>query len=365
MYVVVVALVALLLAVPQPPAEMRYVTQPAQVLAAVAAAVALPAGWAALVARRALKALEAEPAHPGSAQVTYGRGMLITQALLLILHGGIFVLTDWLLMCGRVPVLGTWFLAPTLLSLTPLLLSVALVWTAIYPADRALRQIGLELMLMRGRPVRPAWSLGRFLVYSFRHQVLFVLAPLMLILLARDIVARYTVPIQSFAMQMSRGMKHAAGARGLTPAAQYLPDLLLGCCTLLVALISPAILRHVWDTRPLASGPLRDRLSLLCKRLRMGCREILVWRSGGMLVNAAVMGVAAPLRYVLITDAMLEQMDDTHVEAVFGHEAGHVKRHHITFFLLFMFITGCLGTIANVLGDKLGEAVETLSFSSL
>jgi STE24 endopeptidase len=60
------------------------------------------------------------------------------------------------------------------------------------------------------------------------------------------------------------------------------------------------------------------------------------------------MGLVAPLRYVLITDGMLEQMDDRKIEAVFGHEAGHVKRHHILFFLLFAMISGCLMTVVSV-----------------
>ena len=67
-----------------------------------------------------------------------------------------------------------------------------------------------------------------------------------------------------------------------------------------------------------------------------------------LIVNAAVMGVVAPLRYVLITDGMLEQLEDTKIEAVFGHEAGHVKRHHILYFLLFVLISGCVVTIFSV-----------------
>ena len=67
-----------------------------------------------------------------------------------------------------------------------------------------------------------------------------------------------------------------------------------------------------------------------------------------MIVNAAVMGIVAPLRYVLITDAMIEQMDDTKIEAVFGHEAGHVKHHHIPCFLLFALTSGCIVTLFSV-----------------
>jgi len=92
----------------------------------------------------------------------------------------------------------------------------------------------------------------------------------------------------------------------------------------------------------------------------MRCREILVWQSGGMIVNAAVMGVVAPFRYFLITDAMLEQMEDQRIEAVFGHEAGHVKRHHILYFLLFAFVSGSLVTILGHRSQRLDPLVHEL-----
>src|SRR4029079_2938405 len=54
-----------------------------------------------------------------------------------------------------------------------------------------------------------------------------------------------------------------------------------------------------------------------------------------MVVSAAVMGLFAPVRYILLSDGLLEIMDDQKIEAVFGHEAGHVKHRHIEFYLLF------------------------------
>jgi STE24 endopeptidase len=163
-------------------------------------------------------------------------------------------------------------------------------------------------------------------MFNLRHQVLFILAPMLLILAARDVITRH-----------EEWLRRVSGQ-------EVLPDVLLGVAAVGVAIIAPTILRRVWVTQALPAGPLRDRLLYLCGKLRMRCREILVWHSGGMIVNAAVMGVIAPFRYFLITDAMLEQMEDRRIEAVFGHEAGHVKRHHILFFLLFAFITGCLVT---------------------
>ena len=68
-------------------------------------------------------------------------------------------------------------------------------------------------------------------------------------------------------------------------------------------------------------------------------RRILIWESDGMVVNAAVMGLFRPVRYILLSDGLLEMMDDAKIEAVFGHEAGHVKCRHIEFYLLFAVLS--------------------------
>jgi len=324
-YLVVIGILSLILAFSGPP--YRWVTDPEWVVAAVCAATLLPAGVAALVARRALGLLDRHPGEPSVGQHALGRGMLIVQAVLGVAHGAVLCLSDWLGLCQRLPAVGHWPVAPGTLAAVPLVVSIMLVWVATYRADRAVRQIALETYLFRGRPVRPVWPLGRYLLFNLRHQVLFILVPMLLILAARDVITIYEEPLRELSGQA------------------VLPDVLLGISAAGVAVIAPAILRRVWVTQPLPHGPLRDRLLHLCRQLRMRCREILVWHSGGMIVNAAVMGVWAPFRYFLITDAMLEQMEDRRIEAVFGHEAGHVKRHHILFFLLFAFVSGCLVTV--------------------
>ncbi len=325
MYLVVIGILGLVLTLSRP--IYRLVDNPSLVLAATTAATLLPVLAAWLATRKVLRTLDDRPEQPGLGQAAFARGLVILQALLAICHGSILVCTDWLPLCEHTPVVGTWPLVPAVLAVMPFLVSVLLAWLALYPADRAVRQIALEVYLFRGKPVRPVWPRVNYLLYNLRHQVLFVLIPMLLILGAHDVVMRYQRPI--------------ARATGLA----YAPDLLVGLAAFVVALITPEILRYVWVTQRLPDGPLRDRLMQLAAKLRLRCREILVWRTGGMIVNAAVMGVVAPLRYVLITDGMLEQMDDTKIEAVFGHEAGHVKRHHILFFLLFAFISGCAVTI--------------------
>ena len=61
------------------------------------------------------------------------------------------------------------------------------------------------------------------------------------------------------------------------------------------------------------------------------------------MINAAVMGIVAPLRYIMLTDTLLEVLNRSQVLAVMAHEIGHVRRRHIPWFLV------CFVAIATVL----------------
>lgn len=330
MFVNVVLMLSILLTLRGPPRPLVLVVEPGWVAVVVALAVALPALMAMRVGRSALRALDAHPNDPREGQRVLQQGLATLNAMIGTFHASVLLLTDWRPMCEGLPVVGEWVVVPGLVALAPFLATVGLVWVGVHPADRAVRRIALELHLLRGKPIRPVWGLWRYLAYQYRHQVLVLLAPMLLILAATDLALMHQRELQ----RLFRF--------------EYAPDVLVGAAALLVALIAPELLRHIWHTQRLPAGPLRDRLEALCGLLRFRCREILVWRSGGMIVNAAVMGVVPPLRYVLITDAMLEQMDDAKIEAVFGHEAGHVKHRHIETYLLFALISGCLLTIFQI-----------------
>jgi STE24 endopeptidase len=328
MFVVVILVLSIVLAFPAP--LYRWVTDTPAVVAWAVAATLVPVAVAALAARQALRRLERFPEDPNRGQSVLTHGMRAVHGTLAIGQSGLLLCTNWLLLVARTPVVGDWPVIPALLAISPFLVSALLVWVVSYPADRAVRQIALEAFLFRGRPVQPVWSLRQYVINNVRHQILFILIPMLLIVAARDVIVIYEEPLRRFSGH------------------PYTADLLLGAAAALVALIAPEILRYVWSTRRLPEGPLRDRLTQVCRKLRIRYREILVWRAGSGVVNAAVMGVVAPLRYILITDGMLEQLDDAKIEAVFGHEAGHVKRHHIFFFLLFAVITGCLVTLFSI-----------------
>ena len=120
-------------------------------------------------------------------------------------------------------------------------------------------------------------------------------------------------------------------------AQRWMPEWLEGDYALLVFVpplvvllgLFPVLLRHVWRTRPLEAGPLRTRLEAAAARHGFRIRDILVWQTNSMVVNAAVAGFLPRLRYVFLTDGLLEWLDDEEIEAVFGHELGHVRHRHV------------------------------------
>jgi len=52
------------------------------------------------------------------------------------------------------------------------------------------------------------------------------------------------------------------------------------------------------------------------------------------MANALVTGVVGRLRYVFLSDALLQYLTESEVEAVFAHEMAHVRHRHIPFYLV-------------------------------
>ncbi|NLF32112.1 MAG: M48 family metalloprotease [Planctomycetes bacterium] len=222
------------------------------------------------------------------------------------------------------------------------LAALVIHWAISYRFDRMVRwQVEQDLMLA-GMPVRSGWSLGEYLGFNLRHHFLFVAVPVGLIMLAHDVVDR------------------AAAALPSGPSAVAAVLVVKAASVAMVFFFSPALLIRVWRTRPLPDGPLRRRLERLCRRIGLRYRQIRIWDTGGVLVNAGVMGLHRAVRYILISDALLEQMDDRQVVAVFGHEAGHVKQHHMSYFLLFivavMMVNLAVVSAGGIAAEALGAA---------
>jgi Zn-dependent protease with chaperone function len=104
-----------------------------------------------------------------------------------------------------------------------------------------------------------------------------------------------------------------------------------------VALIGPLIIQKFWRCRPLEAGFYRGRIESLCRRADLGYANILYWPIfGGRMITAGVMGLISRFRYILVTDALLRILTPEEVDAVIAHEIGHIKKHHLLFYLFFL-----------------------------
>jgi STE24 endopeptidase len=232
------------------------------------------------------------------------------------------------------------------LGLTPAFIAWMGLWWSQYPLDRALREQNLLYQLEADLPVFAPPVFRGYFLNKLRVQLLFTIVPLLLILALRDLA---TVGVA--------GISHTtAGQRwGVQlPISDSVDSVLSFGSVLIVLLFSPELLRHVLHTQRLPESPLRQSLSELCTEAGIRCREILLWRTQNNLGNAAVMGLLPRIRYVMLSDLLLESMTDLQIQAVFAHELGHVKHRHLAWFVLF-FLTVGTGSfaIAALLGNRL------------
>ena len=96
----------------------------------------------------------------------------------------------------------------------------------------------------------------------------------------------------------------------------------------------PTLLRNTWETVPLGDGVQRDLLQA-ARQAGFRSRALLVWKTGNMMANAAIVGVSARSRVVLFSDSLLAQLDLRELAAVFAHEMGHAFRHHVPIFVVW------------------------------
>lgn len=241
-------------------------------------------------------------------------------AVRFVLGAGLLIsvyLTDWVRRVRSWKGVESVFGLDEMIVLAPFFAAILVSWVALYPADRAVRRVAFEHRLWLSAPARPVWRLGTYLSFMLRQHVLVIAVPMVPIVVANDAMLRYGPQIRRWAGLAWADQAALVGAAGL------------------VFLVAPVLLRYIWHTRLLPPGELRSQLEEMCRRIGLTYRRILIWESDGMVVNAAVMGLFRPVRYILLSDGLLEMMDDRRIEAVFGHEAGHVKHRHIQYYLLF------------------------------
>ena len=244
------------------------------------------------------------------------RTIRVTRWLIALNHIAAIVVLDGLGAVRRLT--GDLILIDELITILPAMLGLVATWWIYYPIERRLLDASFLRRLDSGTPVYPKLTRWRYVVVQARMQVLLTLVPVLAIAGLSELID---------------DVWPGAGS-GPTGAWGWGRETLTIAAAATVFLFSPLIARGVLDTQSLPEGGLRASLSEVCRRHRVGVRDLLLWNTNGSMINAAVMGLIAPLRYVLITDALLETLRENEVRAVMAHEVGHVRRRHMAWMVL-------------------------------
>ena len=265
--------------------------------------------------------LRRQPERRGRILVWYHRYRIFHGLVTIAAYVGILFGLAWGTVVRRGFGLADAILVDEILILLPYLVMVGLGWLSFYR---------VESTATAGYSTPPAFR-GPFdyLWFHVRHYAGLVLAPILLFTGIYDVI-EVTLP-------------------GVTETVWF-QMAAVGCLTLGILLVTPWLLTMIWQTEPLPAGPLRHRLESAARRLGFKYTDILLWHTRSGLANAMVTGVFRFPRYVLLSDGLVEHLQPEEVEAVFGHEIGHIKHHHMPLYLGFMVLSLLLlGSLAEVL----------------
>jgi len=256
-----------------------------------------------------------------------GRIDLLTRIVIVVMFAIQLTIGGW----GQLTVV-EWHLRRVVLAdevvlLGPFIIMLILKWHCFYPINRYIREYVVAGQLAEGLSARPVWTRRQYVSFQIRHSLLIILIPLMLMLALKDVVCLF---VDNFFPAEEAASNFVSYAGEIIVAA--------GAATIFI--FSPLLLRRIWLTRTLPDGPLRTRLEEFCRKIKLGYRDILLWDTYSAVANAAVMGLVRQIRYVMLSDNLIENMSDEQIEAVFAHEAGHIKHHHILFLILFILGAG-------------------------
>jgi Zn-dependent protease with chaperone function len=281
----------------------------------VAGLATLPIAFAAVISLSAIRTLRGHSELRSATAQKFGR----LRRLVVLLNFTVLAADLFLLGWGDVVRKSiTWEgrLAPfaELLVPGPFLAVIAVLWLVYYPAERAI--------YAAGGSSRPYPSLTIHWLTQARRFILFVLLPAGLFA-AEQTVSRYA-------------------PKDWQESPWFY---LAGFAALFAGLAAmPLAMTRLLGMRPLPAGPRRDRFLALAQRLNVRLRDLLVWPTHHTLATAVMIGIVPRLRYVAFSDRLLDDLTDEELDAVFGHEVGHVKHRHVPYYLLFLVLSSTVVT---------------------
>ncbi len=219
---------------------------------------------------------------------------------------------------------GTIHVGSALLILVPHLASLVLVWAVPLALGDGRSNSGTHPSVM------DRWrAICSHLQVRFQWQLLPILLPLLTVLIARDLLERSLLWQQlNWTMQVG---------------------VLAGASMLVVLLGFPFLIKCWLPTKPFADPEFQRCVNDAGERLGLNLRETVEWQTQMRIANALVLGWLPGTRRILISDVLCWALTTPQRFAVFLHEAGHLKHHHLWWRLSVIVLAAevlLLGSIA-------------------
>jgi Zn-dependent protease with chaperone function len=192
-----------------------------------------------------------------------------------------------------IPFIGSSMLLQSLVLLAPATLITCATWSAEH-------HYGVRMKYTDGGLL----GYVNAVVRGFRQGAVWLMVPVLILIAIADAVSR--LPISSSAINV-------------VLAAVVIFGITLGL---------PWMIRYLFKTRPMSPDDLtwtKDLLSSVgVTRTRIVC-----WDTGGRGFNAMVAGFIPPLRTLLVTDRLIDELPRDEMAMVILHEAAHLQRRHV------------------------------------
>lgn len=217
---------------------------------------------------------------------------------------------------GSVPILQHSMLLQATILLMPAVVILTGTWSAEHRYGVLLNYTEKGL----GNHLRTVWQL-------FRSGVAWLIAPLLILLGISDLVA--LLPIS----QTTAGWMTAA------------------IILLFVPLGLPWLIRHLFKTGPL-SAPDESWVRGLMTAAGLRRTRAVRWETGGRSFNAMVAGFVPPLRTLLVSDRLLDELPREQIAMVILHEAAHLRRRHVPIRMLALLPAWGIGSAVTRLAGE-------------
>jgi Zn-dependent protease with chaperone function len=105
----------------------------------------------------------------------------------------------------------------------------------------------------------------------------------------------------------------------------------------ILVIFIPSLIRFWWECRPFEPSEKVEQLKQFLSEMHFRYAGLFRWSIfEGRMLTAAIIGFIPRLRYILVTDSLMDALSVEELKAVLAHEVGHAKYSHLVFYVIFL-----------------------------